>query len=251
MRTSDSILGVAAGALATFVLSVALVGLRGELAPEIIVLLLALMVVVVGRMTDRVASTLSAFVAATSFDFFFTKPYLTLRIANAKDIEATIVLLAVAAVAGGTTARTRREKRIALSHDMDVDAIRRVLDVAGERSVEDVELAVRAELLKLLDLSDCSFTTAPVAVPELGATGGLPHTSRLVHRREGFQLPQSGVAIPVTAAGERVGALVCTPIPDVGVDLPRRRTAVALAHILGLAIVAGAGSSPSRKASNG
>ena len=249
MRIEDSTPGIAIGALATFFASAALVGVRGELRPEVIVLLLALMVVVVGRVTNVVGSTTAAIVAAASFDFFFTKPYLTLRIDNAKDFEVTLVLLAVALVAGGTTARTRREKRIALSHDMDVDAIRRVLDVAGERSVEDVELAVRAELLKLLELSDCTFTVNQVAVPELGETGGLPgHV--FTHRRDGFQLPPHGMAIPVTAAGERVGSLVCSPLPGVGVDLARRRTGVALAHILGLAIVAGAGSS-GRKASNG
>jgi hypothetical protein len=249
VRTDDATAGIALGALATFFGSAALVGLRGELPSDVIVLLLALMVVGVGRVTNVFGSTLAAVVAAASFDFFFTKPYLTLRIDSAKDIEVTIVLLAVAVVAGGTSARTRREKRIALSHDMDVDAIRRVLDVAGERSVEDVELAVRAELLKLLELSDCAFTARPVAVPELGATGGL-RRGPFIFRRVGFQLPQEGVAIPVTAGGERVGVLLCAPLPGVGVDLPRRRTAVALAHILGLAIVAGSGSS-GRKAING
>lgn len=247
MRSEDTIIGITLGALGTFFASAALVGVRGELRPEVIVLVLALFVVVVGRATNVVGSTLSAVVAALSFDFFFTKPYLTLRIANAKDIEVTIVLLAVAVVAGGASARTRREKRIALSHDMDVDAIRRVLDVAGERSIEDVELAVRAELLKLLELSDCVFTAKPVSVPELGATGGLPGNV-FTHRRDGFLLPQHGMAIPVTAAGDRVGSLVCIPLPGVGVDLPRRRTAVALAHILGLAVVAGA--PPERKAIN-
>lgn len=234
--------------LAVFFASAALVRVRGELAPEVIVLLLALMVVVVGRLTNVVGGVLAAVVAATSFNFFFTQPYLSLRIHAWRDVGITVALLAVGLVAGPVSARTRRERRMATSHDMDVDAIRRVLDVAGERSIEDVELAVRAELLKLLDLAECSFTTARVTVPELGATGGLPRLP-LVHHKDGFQLPQNGFAIPAIAAGERVGALVCVPVPGVGVDAARRRTAVALAHILALAIVAGAGSN--RKAING
>jgi hypothetical protein len=238
MRTADDPTGIALGAIATFGISAALVGVRGELAPEVIVLLLALLVVVVGRATNVIGAVLSAVVSATSFDFFFTRPYLSLKIASGKDIGVTAALLAVGVVAGGVSARTRRERRAALSHDMDVDAIRRVLDVAGERSVEDVELAVRAELLKLLELSECSFTTAPIDLPELGATGALPRQA-LVHRRGGFQLPEHGFVVPVVAVGDRVGSLVCRPVAGVGIDGPRRRTAVAVAHVLGLAIVAG------------
>lgn len=249
MRTADDPTGIALGALLTFAVSAALVGIRGEVSPEVIVLLLALLVVIAGRATNLIGAIVSATVAATSFDFFFTRPYLTLRIDSAKDIEVTIVLLAVAVVAGGVSARTRRERRAALSHDMDVDALRRVLDIAGERSTEDVELAVRAELLKLLELSECTFSFTDVDLPELGATGALPR-SPLVHRRGGFQLPEHGFVVPVVAVGQRVGGLICTPVPGVGIDLARRRTAVAVAHILGLALVAGTGS-PYRKASNG
>jgi hypothetical protein len=151
-------------------------------------------------------------------------------------------------VAGGISSRAHRDHLLARDNAIDNDTIRRLLDVAGEHSSEDVELAVRAELLKLLDLSECTFTTHPVTVPTLGATGALPRTT-LVHRRDGFQLPQEGVAIAVTAAGQPLGSLVCTPIPGVGVGISRRRTAVAAAHILGLALIANP--TPGRKAANG
>jgi hypothetical protein len=238
MRTDETGVAALAG-LATFGIGAALVGVRGELRPEIIVLALGLAVVVSGRFGGRASGTAAAFMAALSFDFFFTRPFLSLKIASANDLGVTIALLVMGLVAGGISARARRDHRLALSRELDVDTIRRLLDVAGESSVEDVELAVRAELLNLLALADCAFTKEPVSLPALGPTGALPRTP-LVHRRDGFQLPQQGVAIAVTAAGQRLGALICKPTPGVGIDIARRRTAVAAAHILGLAIVASA-----------
>jgi hypothetical protein len=234
----DDTSGIAAlGALVTFGVGASLVGVRGELRPEIVVLALALSVVVAGRWGGRAGGVAAAVMAATSFDFFFTKPYLSLKIASSNDVAVTAALLAVGLVAGGLSARARRDHRLAMSRELDVDAIRRLLDVAGECPVEDVELAVRAELLKLLELAECAFTRDPVSLPALGATGALPRIP-LIHRRDGFQLPEHGVTIPVTAAGQQLGSLVCTPVPGVGIGLSRRRTAVAAAHILGLAMVA-------------
>lgn len=246
-RQPEDASGIAAlGALLTFGVGASLVGLRGELRPEIVVLALALSVVVAGRWGGRAGGLGAAVMAATSFDFFFTKPYLSLKIASSNDVGVTIALLAVGLVAGGLSARAQRDHRLAMSRELDVDTIRRLLEIAGDCPVEDVELAVRAELLKLLELAECSFTQDPVPLPALGATGALPR-GPLIHRRDGFQLPEHGVTIPVTAAGHRLGWLICLPVPGVGVGLTRRRTAVAAAHILGLAIVAGSSSQPGAK----
>lgn len=248
MGQDDRLLGIALGVLATFAAGAALVGLRGALHISTVALLLALVVVVVARTTNLTGGLASALMAALSFDFFFTRPYLSLKIDNAVDVQVTLALLAVGLVAGGVSARTLRERRAARSHDMDVEALSRVLDAAGRPSAQDVELSVRAELLTLLSLASCEFTRASVALPELAASGGLPERPQ-IHRPGGFELPAAGLAVPVVAAGARLGTLVCRPLPGVGVDLKRRRTAVALAHILGLAIVAGSAST--RRAANG
>ena len=60
----------------------------------------------------------------------------------------------------------------------------------------------------------------------------------MVFRDDGFELPPGGVAIPVLVRGQRVGAFVCLPKPGVGVGLKRRKTAVAAANLLGLALAA-------------
>ena len=180
---------------------------------EIVVLVLALTVVMAGRFGGRAGGIAAALMAAATFDFFHTEPYLSLRIDKADDIGATFVLLAVGLVAGGLSARASRDRHIATDREVDADAVSRVLGVAGERPAADVEYAVRAELLTLLNLSDCWFTREPVALPALGPNGSLS-TSHMVHRGDGFELPPDGVLMPVTARGERFGSLVCMPVPD-------------------------------------
>jgi hypothetical protein len=235
VKADDTAVAIASGIL-TFFIAGALVGLRGELPNEIIVLLLALLVVAAGRWSGRQGGVVAAVMAATSFEFFFTKPYLSLKISEADDIYVTIALLMVGLVVGGLSARARRDQELAKRRAADTDAVRSLLELASTSPVKEVELAVRDELTRLLDLTDCSFTGDPVDFPTLSNTGALP-AGNFVHRRDGFALPEH-LAIAVNAAGKPLGALVCTAKPDVGVDVSRRRAAVAAAHILGLAIAA-------------
>jgi hypothetical protein len=230
-------LAAAAGALLTFLVGVSLVAGRSALHTEITVLLLALSVVVAGRFGGRAGGLASALMAATTFDFFHTKPYLSLKISSGDDIAVTFVLLAVGVVAGDLSARAARDRRVATTREIDADAISRILRVARDRSLGDVEFAVRTELVQLLTLKECRFTDEPTDLPEFGPNGSLdvPH---LVHRDDGFELPPGGVAIDVSARGQRLGSLVCVPEAGVGVGITRRKTAVVAGHILGLAIVA-------------
>ncbi len=230
-------LAAAAGALLTFAVGVALVAVRDQVNPEITVLLLALTVVVAGRFGSRPGGIAAAAMAATTFDFFHTKPYLSLKISSGDDIAVTFVLLAVGLVAGDLSARASRDRRVLSTRELDADAISRLLAIAGDRPVNELEFAVKVELTELLSLRDCWFTRDEVDQPELGENGSLS-VSNVTYRDEGFELPSDGVAIPVAAKGARLGSLVCVPVPGVGIGLTRRKTAVVAAHILGLAMVA-------------
>jgi hypothetical protein len=235
VNSDDTAVAIASGFI-TFFITAALVAVRGDVPNEIIVLVLALVVVSASRWSGRRGGLVAAVMAATAFEFFFTKPYLSLKIDSADDIYVTLALLTVGLVTGGLSARAQRDQKLASRREIDVDTIRRLLEVASGAPVRQVERIVRDELVQLLDLTDCSFTTEPVDVPMLSDTGSLP-PGPVVHRADGFQLPEH-VAIAVTASGKQLGALVCTSKPGVGIDLARRRTAVAAAHILGLAIAA-------------
>ena len=75
--------------LLPLVVAMALVGVRGELAAEVVALVLALTVVAGGVMAGRAGGVAAALVAAVSFDFFFTEPYASLKIANGADVATT------------------------------------------------------------------------------------------------------------------------------------------------------------------
>lgn len=230
-------LAVAAGALLTFAVGLLLVIGRGEVNSEITVLFLALTVVIAGRFGSRPGGIASAAMAAVTFDFFHTKPYLSLKISSGDDLAVTLVLLAVGLIAGDLSARASRDRKVLSTRELDADAIGRLLRVASDQPVSDLEFAVKVELTELLRLRDCWFTKDVVDQPELGPNGSLT-TSHITYRDEGFELPADGVSIPVAAKGSRFGSLVCVPVPDVGIGITRRKTAVVAAQILGLAMIA-------------
>ena len=113
----------------------------------------------------------------------------------------------------------------------------RALDVAATNGAVEVERHVRGELLSLLSLQDCWFTSEAVdaAVPRLCRDGHLD-LPVLQYRAGGFTLPSPALAITVQAGGRLLGHLVCQPTPDVPVSVDRRRAAIGLADVLGLAL---------------
>ena len=237
MGDQNNALAAAGAALVTFTVALVLVAGRDGRNPEITVLLLALTVVIAGRFGSRPGGVASAAMAATSFDFFHTQPYLSLKISNGDDIAVTFVLLAVGLVAGDLSARAARDRKTASTREVDVDAVSRLVEVASERSAKELEFAVKTELIELLRLRECYFTRDEVAQPELGESGSL-NVPKIVFRDDGFELPADGVAIAVSVRGRRVGSFVCLPEPGIGVGLKRRKTAVAAANLLGLALAA-------------
>lgn len=223
------------GGLASLGTAGLLVGVRGEIAPAVTALVLAAVVALTGRVGGRAAGVTAAIVAALSFDFMHTKPYLSLKIANRNDILITVLLLVVGLIVGGLAARADRDRRRAHSARLDPGGLERVLHVARTSDTDDVQLAVRAELIGMMSLQDCWFTTDAVLLPTLGEHGELT-TPTLRYTHDGFELPREGIAIEVATSGTTYGYLVCRPTPGEGVSLEKRRVAVELANVLGLAL---------------
>src|ERR1041385_1513154 len=84
---------IALGGLAPILAGAALVLVRGHVASANIALVLGIIVVAAGSMGGRAAGAVSALPAAASYDFFHTKPYLSLVIHDVDDVEMTILLL--------------------------------------------------------------------------------------------------------------------------------------------------------------
>ena len=220
--------------LLPLVVAMALVGVRGELAAEVVALVLALTVVAGGVMAGRAGGVAAALVAAVSFDFFFTEPYASLKIANGADVATTFLLLAVGLVVGAAVhRRSRRES----AFGSEPSALLRVLHIAADGCAEDVVLSIRAELLTLLQLQDCWFTTEPTSLTILDEAGRL-RISDTVHQAGDVRLPAEGVAVPVMWGDQCFGNIVAIPLPDRVTSAGSRRVAVAMAQALGLALAA-------------
>lgn len=214
-----------------------LVGVRGVVAPEVVAVLLAFVVVIGGLIGGRAGGAAAALMATATFDFFHTQPYQSLKIARATDLWIALALLAVGLVVGDLYGRFSHERARRRRRSVGIAAVSRVLAVAEQHRAEDVELSVRAELLDMLSLLDCWFSTEPGELPLMDADGEVNVPFKYL-RPDGFELPPDGFAIPVAWHRRTFGYLAGMPVPNVGISVERRRVAVAMAEVLALALVA-------------
>ncbi len=233
--------GVSGGGLGSLFAAAILVGARGETSNVNIALVLVLIVMVAAIVGGRTAGAMSGLVAATSFDFFHTRPYGSLKIARADDLVTTLLLLVVGLVVGAVAersgwfkARLREEKR----HLRRLYRVGKLATSGGEDD-RDLVLIVTAELMEALRLRDCSFERPPFLseLPHLepdGAMSGSP----LSYGPEEVALPGGGVDLRVIGRGDTIGRFVLVPRPDERVSAERLLVSVALAQELGLALAA-------------
>jgi K+-sensing histidine kinase KdpD len=218
----------------------ALVGLRNVMLNANVALVLVAAVVLVAAAGGRHAGAAAAVTAALSFDFFFTKPYLHLRIASRDDIETTVLLLVVGLLVGHVASRGRRARTSVEATRGEIKRIHRVAELGARgEDAADVVLAAGAELTALLRLRSCRFEPMPFEadLPELERNGTLA-TTEFHYRDGGFELPAGGVGLPVLGRGQLLGRFVLEPAPATGVTLEERVVAVALADQVGAVLAA-------------
>ncbi|MEA2932474.1 MAG: hypothetical protein QOI56_1259, partial [Actinomycetota bacterium] len=225
----------------------ALVAVRGTIDNTNIALVLVVVVVVAAAGGGRMAGAVTAVVATMAFDFFHTRPYLSLHIESADDLETTILLLAIGLVVGQLALVGWRRREDATEGRGEVERLYRVAEQAAQgAATEDLVVAVRAELGDLLSLGECAYRSGPPPpeLPPLSPRGWVD-VGR-VHRStdDGPVLPESGFAIPMRSRGLVVGHLVCVPLAGAGVSFERRRVAVALANCLAMVLAVDAVSAP-------
>jgi hypothetical protein len=232
---------MAIGGLAPIAVGAALVGVRDLVDNANVVLVLVLVVVAVAAAGGRWPGAIAALTSALSFDFFHTRPYLSLSIASRDDVETTVLLLVIGLLVGQVALTAARRGSQAQAGQREVSRLYRVVEQAAAGSdPEDMLTSVRAELLDLLGLRDCRWESGapPADLPVLCSTGWLDSQSLHRFKDEGFELPEGGFALPVRANASVLGHLFCLPAGFRGVSLEQRRVAVALADELGLALAA-------------
>lgn len=242
-RDSATQIIIALAALAPLAVAMALVGTRDVIHNANVALVLTTVVVAAGAIGGRGAGAVAAISAALSFDFFHTRPYLSLTIDSQDDIESAVLLLIVGLTVGQVARRAHTAKAEAAAGRSELGRIHRLagLVARGSESAEVVE-AAQTELTALLSLRDCRFEAAPfmnvVEAPTLERQGMISG-SRYRATRQGdleLELSPDGVVLPVLARGQLVGRFLLEPSPGAGASLEQRIVAVALADQVGASL---------------
>jgi hypothetical protein len=234
----SDIIGAAIGVIGALVLSVLMLPLRGHLHNDNMALALVVPVLVGAVVGGRIAAVAGAISAAMCFDFFFTQPYLSLRIAGSNDLTSFFVLLVVALIAAEVGIRARRGSRAAREARSDLDRLCRVIEVAARGvDIEDVVSSARAELIGLFGLVDCTYEAgdAHSSLPRLGIHGAI-EGGTLVAAHSDFLLPPGGVELAVHGRGSEYGRLILFASGSVRAPLQKRVVAVAIADQLGITL---------------
>jgi hypothetical protein len=231
-------MALAVGVLGSILLSVAMIPLRDHLDNDVMALALVIPVLLAAVLGGRWPGVVSALAAAICFDFFFTRPYQSLRIASSNDISTWVVLMVVALIAAEVGIRARRGGRAAREARSDLDRLCRVIEIAARRGdIEDVISSARAELIGLFNLVDCVFEADHPGgeLPRLGIHGVL-EGAPLVAAHSDFLLPPGGVEIEVIGRGIHFGRLVLFAAEPVRASIQKRAVAVAIADQLGITL---------------
>ena len=225
--------------LAPIAVALALTPWRVRLAPADNALLLVVVIVAVATSGRRWAAALCALVAALSFDFFLTRPYLSFRINRTSDLVTELLLLFVGLIVGDLAARGRRHRTTAEEGRDRVEALHAVTELgASGSSPADVVRAATTELQRLLVLRDCTFTdtdTDTGLAASIDPDGGV-RVGTMDWSPDDLGLPHRGVDLPVRKGGVVVGHFVLDPTPGVPVDRQALLVAVAIADHVGAAV---------------
>jgi Domain of unknown function (DUF4118) len=221
----------------------AFIPLRDHVAAADIALLLAVVILLAATLGGRVVGAVAAVEAAFAFDLFFTRPYYSLRINRAEDVETAVLMLIVGVAIGEIVTRGKRDRFAAHVSRSNLERVSRITELAagGEPPGRLIRVA-RRELLDLLDLNDAEFERPPFfdALPRLNHSGlSIPPSLGIDTRADTKR--SSKIELPIWAEGLEVGRFVLTLADDAtGLEFaPEARTsALALADRLGVALLA-------------
>jgi Domain of unknown function (DUF4118) len=238
LRSSLTI-GVAVGVPAAVAVGAFLALFRSVFDATNAALVLMIVVVAVAALGGRAAGIVTSLAAVASFDFFHTKPYLSLAIDSRDDVETAVLLLIAAVLVGTIASWGRAGHRRAGTARSEVKRIHRVAEAAVNGSpAVDVIAVAQDELRGLLSLREARFEALPThdehVLPRISRNGAIEGVrdrrfGRLADGAGGFELPEPSVELPVLARGQHIGRFLLAPTSGVAVSLEQRLVAVAIA----------------------
>jgi Domain of unknown function (DUF4118) len=235
---SNASVGLVVAALGPVAVALILVPFRTQLANANLALILVLVVVIAAIIGGRRAGALAAIVATLSFDFFLTRPYLSLKIETSNDLETAVTLLGVGLLVGAVASRGRRSERDRERAGEAISRVHRVADeIARGVAIDEVATSVTRELRELLRLYDCWIEFPPFhfVAPRLERGGSIEGSE---HRffDGGVAISEDGVDLTVLEQGRAIARLMLIGDPSHAVTIEERVVAVALADQLGVAL---------------
>ncbi len=225
--------------LACWLLSLA----RDSVANTTAALGLMVLVVLAAATGIRLAGIAAALSATAGFDFFLTEPFHTFTITDSDDLETAVLLLLVGAAVSEIAIWGRRQQAQASREQGYLDGLLGTAGAvaAGDASTGELIELVRAQIVTLLHIDSCSFTSSThYGLPTLADDGTLNRGGRTVDvSRRGLPTDTS-VSLKVRSGGTTYGHFLLTA--STRVVRPTRnqlRVAIMLADQVGAAIAVG------------
>jgi Domain of unknown function (DUF4118) len=215
-----------------------LVPFRSNISPATAALALAVAVSLVAALSTRLGGVVAAASAALSFDFFFTKPYGSLSISSAAEIETAILMLVGGLIVGQLSARNRTNKELVVKTSDDFARIQQIAELmASGASSFEVVSAVADELTGLFGLRSCRFErTFPDSPSPTIERNGDVSWGRFWWGFRTLGMPGKEVTLVVEHQRRRLGRYVLVAVPGSPVTREQLVAAVTLADQAGAAL---------------
>lgn len=231
-------LATGGGPLVALTLAMVLSGVRDGLGTANVALLLAFVVMAACAAGGRRAGVATAVVAAVSFNFFHTRPYLSLDMDHGRDV-LTLVLMVGLGLAAGEIARQGRIEMLEARHSRL--ALTRVGAIAEAASGggSDAEVVDRVERILAVELRAASVRVEVPAggriLPIARRTGSIePGAGR--HVSGAVELVDGPVAVPIRYGSRSLGRIVIDPGTGRHLDHDDVATAATAADQLAVAL---------------
>ena len=239
-RPARTAVALAAATVLPVAVAAALIPLRSGIPSPTVALALAAVVSLLAATGTRATAVVAAVSAGAGFDLFHTRPYGSLAITRAQDVQTTALLLVVGLIVGQLAAVNRRHRTLAAQSSYDLGRIHAVAEmVAAGEPAEQVVQAVANELSDLLSLKSCRFdpSFADRPGPFIERYGDVSWGAI----RWGFQtlgFPSREVSLVVEHQSRPLGRYVLVAEPGSRVSEDQLLAAVALADLAGSALAA-------------
>jgi K+-sensing histidine kinase KdpD len=180
-----------AALVAPFLAAALLATVRDSVTAATSVLVLVVCVVGAAATGDRLAGILAAISAGAWFDFFLTEPYLRFTIADADDIEATVLLVVISIAVTEIALWGNRQQQQAARRSGYLDGVVGAARVVaeGDMPTSAVVDVIARHIAEVLDADDCRYVQGPV------------HDARVAILDHDGVLTRNGQAVDVDRVG--------------------------------------------------